>query len=74
MIPLKIKFFPADGGQGLLSSPEPATKHVPEWYRSLAKFHKSHDESTLEPAHNLGTDGAQVSTKMCMPFFDATTA
>lgn len=71
---LKIKFFPADGGAGFLSSPEPAAKHIPEWYRSLAKFHKSNDEITLDPQNNLGTDGAQVSTKMCMPFFDATTA
>jgi hypothetical protein len=74
MKPLKIKFVPADGGAGLLTSPEPAIKHIPEWYRSLAKFDKSNDETTLDPQNNLGTDGAQVSTKMCMPFFDATTA
>jgi hypothetical protein len=72
--PLKIKFIPADGGQGLLSSPQPAVRHVPEWYKSLSKFNKSNDDITLNPQNNLGTDGAEVSTKMCMPFFDATTA
>lgn len=75
MNPLKIKFAPSFRQPGhRLSSPEPATKHVPEWYKSLAKFNKSNDDITLDPQNNLGTDGAQVSTKMCMPFLDATTA
>ncbi len=75
MIPLKINFTPTFLGAGdLLSTPEPAVKHVPEWYKSLSKFERSNDEITLDPVNNVGTDGAQVSTKMCMPFFDATTA
>lgn len=57
-----------------LRSPEPAVKHVPEWYKSLSKFDRSNDDITLNPQNHLGSDGAQVSTKMCMPFFDATTA
>jgi hypothetical protein len=73
--PLKIKFFPAFlGSEGILTSPQPAVKHIPEWYKSLSKFERSNNEITLSPTNNLGTDGAQVSTKMCMPFFDATTA
>jgi hypothetical protein len=73
--PLRIKFIPAFRGfEGYLVPPEPAVKHVPEWYRSLAKFDKSNNDITLDPVNNLGTDGAQVSTKMCMPFLDATTA
>jgi hypothetical protein len=71
----KIKFTPAfKNYKSYLLPPEPAVKHVPEWYRSLSKFDMSNDDITLNPVNNLGTDGAQVSTKMCMPFFDATTA
>jgi hypothetical protein len=73
--PLRITFVPTFlGGGNRLSPPEPAVRHVPEWYKSLAKFERSNDEITLDPVNNVGTDGAQVSTKMCMPFFDATTA
>jgi hypothetical protein len=72
---LKIKFIPAfKNFIGHLSPPEPAIRHVPEWYKSLSKFDKSNSDITLDPVNNLGTDGAQVSTKMCMPLFDATTA
>lgn len=75
MNPLRIKFIPAfRGSEGYLTAPQPAVKHVPEWYKSLTKFNKSNDDITLDPVNNLGTDGAQVSTKMCMPFLDATTA
>jgi hypothetical protein len=73
--PLKISFTPAfKNYSGHLLPPEPAVKHIPEWYRTLSKFENSNDEITLNPVNNLGTDGAQVSTKMCMPFFDALTA
>jgi hypothetical protein len=72
---LKIKFFPAFRKPGdRLSQPEPAIRHVPKWYKDLTKFKNSNDQTTLDPENNLGTDGAQVSTKMCMPFLDATTA
>jgi hypothetical protein len=73
--PLQIKFVPSFlGHDGRLSPPEPAVRHIPEWYRSLARFDKSNDDITLGVVNNIGTDGALVSTKMCMPFFDATTA
>jgi hypothetical protein len=73
--PLKINFIPAvTDYEGMLLPPEPAIKHLPKWYKGLAKFDKSNEEITLDPQNSLGTDGAQVSTKMCMPFFDATTA
>jgi hypothetical protein len=75
VIPLKIKFIPVFKNYlGRLLPPEPAVRHVPEWYRSLSKFDNSNNEIDLKPVNNLGTDGAQVSTKMCMPFFDALTA
>jgi hypothetical protein len=70
----KISFIPAfTGHSGLLTPPMPATKNVPEWYKSLAKFDKSNDDITLGVKNSIGTDGALVSTKMCMPFFDALT-
>ncbi len=72
---LNIKFTPAFLEYGhRLTAPEPAVRHIPEWYRSLARFDKSNDDITLGVVNNIGTDGALVSTKMCMPFFDAITA
>ena len=72
---LKINFVPAfKDYEGVLLPPEPAVRHLPKWYKGLAKFDRSNDDITLDPQNNLGSDGAQVSTKMCMPFFDATTA
>jgi hypothetical protein len=71
----KIQFFPSFRNPGeKLSPPEPGVRHVPEWYRALARHDKSNDERTLHPENNIGTDGAVVSTKMCPPFFDAITA
>ena len=72
---LPITFVPGFlSHNGRLSPPEPAVKHVPEWYKGLTKFYKSNEEETLNVQNNIGTDGALVSTKMCMPFFDALTA
>jgi len=72
--PLTIKFTPGfTGHDGRLTSPVPAVKNVPEWYRSLAKFDKSNDDIAVGVKNNIGADGAMVATKMCMPFFDALT-
>jgi hypothetical protein len=72
---LKISFTPAFlGHDGKLTSPEPAVKHVPEWYKSLAKHDKWNDDKFLHPVNNIGGDGARVATKMCMPFMDSLTA
>jgi hypothetical protein len=72
--PNLIKFTPGfTGHDGRLTAPVPAVRNVPEWYRSLAKFDKSNDDITLGVKNNIGTDGALVATKMCMPFFDALT-
>lgn len=73
--PLKINFIPSRVNyKGHLTPPEPAVRHVPEWFKALAKHDKSNDDITLKPNNHIGTDGALVSTKMCMPFFEATTA
>lgn len=72
---LKIKFIPAsENHKDILLAPEPASKHVPEWYKSLAKHLTSNNERHLYPENNIGTDSANVSTKMCPPFLDAMTA
>jgi len=73
---LKIVFTPAHSKykeHGLIP-PEPASMHVPEWYKTLAKHHKSNSEKTLHPVNYIGTDGATVATKQCPPFLDAMTA
>lgn len=73
--PLSIKFTPSFLNYGdMLTPPVPAVSKVPEWYRSLARFDRSNDDITLGVNNNVGTDGAMVATKMCMPFFDALTA
>jgi hypothetical protein len=72
--PLVIKFTPGFTGHGgRLTAPVPGVSNVPEWYRSLARFNMSNDDITLGVNNNIGTDGAMVATKMCMPFFDALT-
>jgi hypothetical protein len=72
---LKITFVPTrEDYDGKILPPSPSYKHVPEWYRSLSKFGRSNNEMHATPKNHVGTDGAQVSTKMCMPFFDATVA
>lgn len=77
--PLEIRYIPPylygkQPGMTEFSPPEPAVRHIPEWYRSLARHNKSNDDITLDPQNHIGNDGAQVSTKMCMPYFDALTA
>ena len=74
--PLKISFIPGGGPsyENIFIPPEPAIKHVPEWYKSLAKHEIWNDDKYLNPVNNIGGDGARVATKMCMPFFDSLTA
>ena len=72
--PLILKLTPSfTGHNGRLTPPEPAVRHVPEWFKSLAKHDTSNDDRKLNIINHIGTDGALVSTKMCMPFFDALT-
>ena len=72
---LKITFTPGFLNYGeKLTPPEPAVKHIPEWYKSLAKHDSWNTDDKLNPVNHIGTDGAQVATKMCMPFFDSLSA
>jgi hypothetical protein len=73
--PLEIIFTPTMVPyEDKLIPPEPAIKHLPEWYRTLAKFGTTNDEKNLNPINHIGSDGALVATKMCMPYFDALTS
>ena len=47
--PLKISFTPggAPNHNKLFIAPEPAVRHVPEWYKSLAKHEIWNDEKYL---------------------------
>lgn len=71
----KISFISSDPNntEGLVC-PEPAIKHVPEWYKSLPRFDRSNSEKTVHPSNYSGVDGAHQTTKRCLPFFDALTA
>jgi hypothetical protein len=72
---LKITFTPSSPLElGFASPPEPASWHVPEWYKTLAKHERSNSEKHLHPANYIGSDGAAVATKQCPPFLDAMTA
>lgn len=71
----KITFVPTtDRHEKILIAPQPASWHIPEWYKSLAKYEKSNSERELHPENFIGTDGAAVATKQCPPFLDALTA
>ena len=73
----KIKFHPTslDMYENFdILHPEPAIKHIPEWYKDLAQHYDTNNVEFLNPVNDRGTDGANVSTKMCYPFRDAMTA
>lgn len=71
----KITFVPTGLNiEHMLAEPTPATQHVPDWYKTLAKFDLSNDERELKPNNKMGSDGAVVATKQCPPFMDAMTA
>lgn len=73
----KIRFLPSDinmyNNLDVLP-PDPAIKHIPDWYKDLAQHYNTNKLEFLNPVNDRGTDGANVSTKMCYPFRDAMTA
>lgn len=70
----KVSFIAEPHRQNDTSSePEPAYKTLPQWYRDLAKHVNSNDLKELHPINDRGGDGSNVSTKLCLPFFDAMT-
>jgi len=53
--------------------PVQASKALPDWYKDLAGYSNgtSHDIKNLLPNNDRGSDGSDVSTKLCLPFLDA---
>jgi hypothetical protein len=72
----KMKFVPISNDKNIidmLTPPIEAYKVVPNWYKDLAGYHggTSNDIRYLFPINDRGSDGSDVSTKLCMPFMDA---
>lgn len=73
-----MTFVPAgskDKDDGLIP-PIESYKVLPDWYKDLAKYKAgtSHSLRYLNPINDRGSDGSDVSTKLCVPFMDAMTA
>ncbi len=69
----KELIFVPSRNDGVLSSPVPAYKKIPQWYKDLTTYGSSNDLSNLNPINDRGSDGSNVSTKLCLPFQDAMT-
>lgn len=62
----KIQFIPSSlYTENFLDPPEPAKKHIPQWYKDIKNDVKKN------PVFNNGNLDGNV--KMCMPFFDSFT-
>lgn len=62
--------FPATSAY---DEPVPASSVLPEWYKDLAPYKNGTSTSikNLCPINDRGSDGSDVSTKLCMPFLDS---
>ena len=57
-----------------LSPPVEAIKCLPDWYKDLSPYGGASNKlKDLAPVNDRGADGSNVSTKLCLPFFDAMT-
>ena len=57
-----------------LSPPVEAIKCLPDWYKDLSPYGGASNKlKDLAPINDRGADGSNVSTKLCLPFFDAMT-
>ena len=64
-----IKFIAADEETyGRVSMPEPASKHVPSWYKKANKFRYSNAPEFNDDSY------PQATIKSCIPVFDAITS
>lgn len=71
-----IKFIPVikdNLWENILIPPVKSSKKIPDWYKELApyKVGTSNNLKDLNPTNDRGSDGSDVSTKLCMPFLDA---
>jgi hypothetical protein len=73
----KIKFIASRGEPDFvkrLSFPIEAIKCLPDWYKDLSPYGGASNKlKDLGPTNDRGADGSNVSTKLCLPFFDAMT-
>jgi hypothetical protein len=71
-LPMKIQFEPADKEAHLyFKPPEPASKHIPEWYKNMP-VHMDNEKIT-----GLNKESVAVSNltlKGCSPFLDSITS
>jgi len=55
-----------------LIPPVESSKKIPTWYKDLASYGgMSTDLKDLNPINDRGSDGSNVSTKLCLPFLDS---
>jgi hypothetical protein len=70
-----FKFIPSnpDSPKDSETTPTKSVSVLPEWYKDLAGYKDgtSHSLEYLNPVNDRGSDGSDVSTKLCLPFFDA---
>lgn len=62
---MKIEFIPTQLPQTLLR-PEPAIRHLPDWYKNLSPFAGERNRQHLNPDNSK-----DVTVKWCNPFGDA---
>lgn len=71
----KIKFVSVGGDSDYnkkLLPPVEAIKCLPDWYKDLSPYGGTSNKlKDLNPFNDRGGDGSNVSTKLCLPFFDA---
>jgi hypothetical protein len=73
----KIKFVPTIlGKKNTDDAPIESIKTIPAWYKDLAQYARgtSNNIKNLHPINDRGSDGTDVSTKLCSPFLDALTS
>lgn len=74
----KVTFVPSSEDKDVVKSfvaPVESLRTIPEWYKDLCSFGgTSKDLRDLHPINDRGSDGSNVSTKLCLPFLDSMTA
>lgn len=72
----KVVGLDSNKGQKDRVVPVKSKSVIPEWYKDLAGYRHgtSHDLEYLNPINDRGSDGSDVSTKLCLPFLDAMTS
>jgi hypothetical protein len=70
----KIKFITTSmPANNIDDAPVPSLSVLPNWYKDLAPYNDASSTNIkhLFPINDRGSDGTDVSTKLCMPFLDS---